>query len=69
MKIKKQWLIVFNGYNTILIKTNEGYFMMETTNITAFVKIEKMMAKDFIKRTKLKTCYNCGSKKCNCKDE
>lgn len=58
MKIKKQWLIIFNGTNNILVKTKEGYFMSETTNITAFVTVNKIMAKDFIKRTKLKTCYN-----------
>lgn len=69
MKIKKQWLIVFNGYHTLLVKTKEAYFIQETTNIKAFVKIDKVMAKDFIKRTKLKTCFNCGSQKCNCKDE
>lgn len=69
MKIKKQWLILFNGYHAILVKTKYFYFIQETTNITAFVKIDKIMAKDFIKRTKLKTCFNCGNKKCNCKNE
>ena len=72
MKIKKSWLVDYNGAKIIIVKTKEGYYMQDglnPTNYSSFVEIEKIQAKDYIKRTKLKTCYNCGSKKCDCKDE
>lgn len=72
MNIKKSWLVDYNGAKIIIIKTKEGYYMQEglnPSNYSSFVKLEKISAKDFIKRTKLKTCFNCGVKNCQCKDD
>ena len=52
MKIKKQWLIFFNGYLTKIVKTKNGYFIKEQTNLTAYVPIMKDIAKQYIERTK-----------------
>ena len=52
MKIKKQWLIFFNGYLTKIVKTKNGYFIEEQTNLTAYVPIMKDIAKQYIERTK-----------------
>jgi len=72
MKIRKQWLVEYNGAKILIVKTKDGYYMQEglnPTNYSSFVKLDNVRARDYIKRTKLKTCHNCGSKKCNCADE
>lgn len=56
MKIKKSYLVDFNGAKIIIVKTKEGYYMQEglnSTNYSSFVKIENKQAKNYINRTAL----------------
>lgn len=54
MKIKKQWLVDYNGAKILIVKTKDTYYMQEglnPTNYSSFVKLDSVQAKDYIKRT------------------
>jgi hypothetical protein len=52
MKIKKQWLVLFNGYLIKLIKTKNGYFIEEQTNLISYIPIMTNIAREYINITK-----------------